>query len=280
MCYDTGMDIYDEYIIKKTPYTASVHEPCRLKHRHLFFELVFCVRGNCTQVINDKPLKFQRGVCTILRPDDCHYFRNLPEHPYRDYLHKDIYVETDRFASICAFLRPGLYDEIVSAETAPVYQIPDECVSIQNRKLDLFTTETDPAFLMALHTSVVTELLGFYLYNDMLTKKHLPKWLTELLYDLHSPEVMTLSVTEIAGRIGYSLEHLSREFKKYMNKPLVQYLTELKIAYSMQLLKSRQMKIIDIAQLLGYENPSTFSLHFKSIHQCTPREYLKSLDSQ
>lgn len=271
------MDIYSEQIIRKTPYAASVCEPCRLRHRHVFFELVFCVRGQCTHVINERPLAFSRGVCTIIRPADCHCFRNLPENPYRDYLQKDIYVNAARFAAVCDFLRPGLYNEIMEKPTAPVFRLPDECIAMQRRKLDLFATETDPLFLSALHTSVVSELLSFYLYDDMLAKKNLPPWLTNLLYDLDDPEIMTLSVTELAARVGYSLEHLSREFRKYMNKPLTQYLTERKINYSVALLKSRRMKIIDIANMLGYENPSTFTLHFKAAYRCTPREYLKAL---
>lgn len=216
-------------------------------------------------------------ACTIIRPADCHCFRNLPENPYRDYLQKDIYVNAARFAAVCDFLRPGLYNEIMEKPTAPVFRLPDECIAMQRRKLDLFATETDPLFLSALHTSVVSELLSFYLYDDMLAKKNLPPWLTNLLYDLDDPEIMTLSVTELAARVGYSLEHLSREFRKYMNKTLTQYLTERKINYSVALLKSRRMKIIDIANMLGYENPSTFTLHFKAAYRCTPREYLKAL---
>ena len=61
---------------------------------------------------------------------------------------------------------------------------------------------------------------------------------------------------------------------------LSQYLTETKIRYSVQLLTSRQLKIIDIAQLLGYENQSTFSSHFRAIYQCTPSQYLKEKFSE
>ena len=274
------MKILDENIIRETPLTASIYDPAPFRHRHNFFEIAFGVRGQCTNVINDKPLPFQRGVCVILRPDDWHYFKDVPEKPFFNYKHKDVYVEPDKFERICRTLLPNLYEDILSADYPPVYQIPDACVVVQAETLDLFYTDISRPVLDAFPTAVVTELLSFYLRDKLHMEKNLPKWLDTLLRSLNSLETMILSVSELAKKVGYTPEHLSREFKKYMGKPLSQYLTETKIRYSVQLLTSRQLKIIDIAQLLGYENQSTFSSHFRAIYQCTPSQYLKEKFSE
>ena len=109
--------------------------------------------------------------------------------------------------------------------------------------------------------------------DHQINKKNYPSWLKKILLDLNSVETMSLNINELATKYGYSPDHLSREFKRHTGIKLNDYITQARITYSLPLLKGKDMKIIDIALLIGYQKHSTFSANFKNIMHCTPREY-------
>ena len=56
-------------------------------------------------------------------------------------------------------------------------------------------------------------------------------------------------------------------------KTIGQYLTELRIEYSLKLLMDKQLKLYHIAEIVGYEDPNYFAKIFKRHVGMTPSEY-------
>lgn len=82
-----------------------------------------------------------------------------------------------------------------------------------------------------------------------------------------------LSVKSLAESVYLTPTYLSGLFKKRTGKTIGQYLTEIRIEYSMKLLIHKQLKLYHIAELVGYEDPNYFAKIFKRHVGMTPSEY-------
>lgn len=81
-----------------------------------------------------------------------------------------------------------------------------------------------------------------------------------------------LSVTEVAERIGFSHYYFSRLFKGIIGMSPSTYMSYRKISDSVELLMTTEMKIIDIAILLGYGSSEAYSRAFTKYFSQTPTD--------
>ena len=82
-----------------------------------------------------------------------------------------------------------------------------------------------------------------------------------------------LSVKSLAESVYLTPTYLSGLFKKCTGKTIGQYLTELRIEYSMKLLMNKQLKLYHVAEMVGYDDPNYFAKIFKRHVGMTPSEY-------
>jgi len=84
-----------------------------------------------------------------------------------------------------------------------------------------------------------------------------------------------LSMADVAGAAGISASHLSRCFKAEVGKSPQEYLTELRIGISKQLLADKSLSLQQIIGMIGYNDVHTFIRSFKKVEGTTPGEYRK-----
>lgn len=82
-----------------------------------------------------------------------------------------------------------------------------------------------------------------------------------------------LSVKSMAESVYLTPTYLSGLFKKSTGKTIGQYLTDLRIEYSMKLLMDKQLKLYHVAEMVGYDDPNYFAKIFKRHVGMTPSEY-------
>ncbi|OPH56129.1 hypothetical protein BC351_28565 [Paenibacillus ferrarius] len=80
---------------------------------------------------------------------------------------------------------------------------------------------------------------------------------------------------QIAEYVHFNPAYLSRLFKKETGSSLTDYILAKRMEKSKDLLASSQLKIGDIAEIVGYENIPYFTKMFKKSTGRTPREYRK-----
>lgn len=78
------------------------------------------------------------------------------------------------------------------------------------------------------------------------------------------------SLSDLAGKSGYSAEYLCRIFKKYHAESPYQVLLHRKMSAAWLLLRDGQLRVGAVAWELGYEDPMHFSRTFRKIMGCTP----------
>ncbi|WP_036720138.1 response regulator [Paenibacillus sp. JCM 10914] len=84
-----------------------------------------------------------------------------------------------------------------------------------------------------------------------------------------------ISLQQIAGQFFLSREYISRKFKQEFGVTLSDYLGRIRITKAKALLLNPQLRIAQIAEMVGYQDEKYFSKVFKKLEQRTPNEYRK-----
>lgn len=92
---------------------------------------------------------------------------------------------------------------------------------------------------------------------------------------VHYAEGITLS--SVAAAIYLSPSYVSKLFKKVTGEKFIDYLTSVRIEKAMQLLTSRDSRIYEVAEKVGYKSTKHFSQAFRAHTGKTPIEYKKSI---
>ena len=77
---------------------------------------------------------------------------------------------------------------------------------------------------------------------------------------------------------NYSYSHLTKLFKQYTGKTLIEYFKEAKLHMAENLLISSDYSCQRISDCAGYKSLSHFTKAFRSAYGTTPSEYRKSFD--
>ena len=81
------------------------------------------------------------------------------------------------------------------------------------------------------------------------------------------------TVKELCEIMNISRYHLEQSFKNYEKIGIFEYIQKKKMKYAEMLLISTDKSILEVANEIGYENPSKFSQSFKKYLGILPRKY-------
>ncbi|WP_133013926.1 AraC family transcriptional regulator [Clostridium cuniculi] len=88
-----------------------------------------------------------------------------------------------------------------------------------------------------------------------------------------------LTVKKIASEIGLSPDYLTRLFKKELGVNIITYINQKRIYTSLNLLKTTNLSIVEIGDLIGLNNTSYFYTLFKKQIGISPKQYRSSLEA-
>jgi two-component system response regulator YesN len=86
-----------------------------------------------------------------------------------------------------------------------------------------------------------------------------------------------ISLTQIAAYVGLSVSHFSALFKQHTNESFVHYLNRIRIDKAKELLLEPDLKIYQVAELVGFDTIPYFNRVFKTITGLSPNEYRKEM---
>lgn len=89
-----------------------------------------------------------------------------------------------------------------------------------------------------------------------------------------------LSLNTVASKVYISPKYLSKIFKEETGINYSDYITKMRMDRALELIKTKDMTIEQIANTVGYGTAAYFIKKFKEINGCTPKTYLRSLVKQ
>ncbi len=96
--------------------------------------------------------------------------------------------------------------------------------------------------------------------------------------DKEYPKIKTL--TDIAKELSYSEYYISHLFKEKLGVTVKEYLLDKKIAHAIEILKTSNLSVEQIAEYLNFTTTHTFRQAFKKITGMTPTDFRRSINSK
>lgn len=110
----------------------------------------------------------------------------------------------------------------------------------------------------------------------LLARFDYPEWFTQILERIHSPELAGCSAEDIYRLSGFSAPAVIGYFKEYTGQTVSEYLRSVKMKRACEILKSSDMPIVELSNLLGYGSLSHFNRIFKERTGLTPAGYRRA----
>lgn len=241
-------------------------------HSHDFYEIMLTTEGTILHYLNERSEIIHKQTLLLLRPGETH--RSLPFQNERSE-HLTISIVKSEFQKLCEIFSATLFHEINHAKQLPTLILSDqefEYILLLAHKVNLASTENFQAEILKTSKQIILNVLPHFL---SFPEYHLTTsdWLDSFLQFISAPENFTKRLSELYAVAPYSQSPLSRYFKQYTGKTIIAYITDKKINYACNLLKSTNHSITYISALLGYESLAHFNRTFKRIMGVTPSAY-------
>ncbi len=250
-------------------------------HKHKFWEICLVLSGKGKHSFVDKTYDMFPGAIWVLRPNDIHKIEPLPQETPSSppYSHRDIYIPEESMKRILNAFSEDLYDKLLNAEKPLLSVIPpQELVNLESMISYYSINDSNFEFM---HSVLVSHVMAVAIeQNNYMVKNDNPEWLNNLISNLNKIDYMTRPINELISDIGYTQDHICREFRKYMGTTLGKYIKRMKCAYSLPLLTDKSIPISYIAKKLHFPDESNYIATFKKIYDITPGEWRKHLHSQ
>lgn len=89
-----------------------------------------------------------------------------------------------------------------------------------------------------------------------------------------------VKLQEISDHFYISREYISRKFKQEFNVNISEYIVTIRMSKAKSLLKNSQLKIYEIANMIGYQDDKYFRKVFKKVVGITPNEFRAEIINQ
>lgn len=260
-------------------------------HRHDFIEIVYIVSGKCTHIENNSSIAAKKGDLFIINYGvphsnvaldseepfiayDCAFSMNFLD----EYLRPD-----DDFLNIkSSFLMSGMFSDDESGVSMPLNVIGShffEFEQILKKMLEEYQNERK-GYSDLLRAYLTELLIKIFRQMDALSsdsRKNKQEYYINLAIQYienHYHKKLTLS--DIAYRSFLSKGYFSQLFKETTGLSFSNYVQQVRIKKSCELLENTDKSIMDISDETGFSDIKFFYTIFKRVLKMTPKEYRDS----
>ena len=157
-------------------------------------------------------------------------------------------------------------DEYIDHVLSEMYNIPKEI------RMELFKVKIMELLLRL-------KMLDKTLYKD--ERLYIPASQAEKIKEVHKLIIdspgKNYTVEVLSQKFGIPESTLRKNFREIYGSPIYKYIKKYKINKAAELLRTdSNLKISDVAESVGYDNPSKFAAAFKDVMGLTPLEFRKT----
>ena len=241
-------------------------------HNHNYWEFLIVLSGEYKHTINEKEELISRGQIRVIRPEDYHMLAQNS----KSASHLNIMLKCEAIERLARSYSDRFYEWllqgniIISMNDVIINKIETYCLLYNN------SDEQKQQLIMNYITNLILTNVIDQLFNVIDDK---PEWLLDLIAQMHRQENISWTVSDVVDYSNFSHVHLIREFKRYFNCSIVEYLRRVKISFAMDYLKHSSLSISEISFLLGFSSVSHLNHIFKETTGKTPLQYRKDYQS-
>ncbi len=267
------------YVVKFHEFANRVDYENNQKHKHNYWEFFLITEGEIYHFLNDTRSTIRKGDFVLIKPDDYHYMKFIEPAPYQ---HLDLYAVPHVFQTICDLIDPQLYSFFLEADDdMTIHLSGKDCQALQEMIDEIYVLQSSLQNSSLIYTYYYPCLMKaislfaqhFFFNNNSKESVNFFSFLSKI----NTPQYISSNVEEIVLLSNYSQRQLGRLFKKHTNKTIKQYLTIAKMNYSIELLRKKELSILTISEMIGYDSVSHYITTFKKHTGFTPQKYRSML---
>ncbi|GBF10361.1 response regulator [Tepidibacillus sp. HK-1] len=172
-------------------------------------------------------------------------------------------------------IKSKLIELLIVLRRAIPYKIEENNTSLQNFLINLLKIDNH----QELRINYMNYLKKFIIILEESRANELNGLILEAIQFIHHHYENNITLDDVAKEINMSYHYFSKFFKESTGKNFVDYLTDLRIEKSKELLKTTSISIKEIGYKVGYSDPNYFSKIFKKSTGLTPTEYRENKGS-
>lgn len=268
------------------PVQAQVHMMLHARympavlHSHTFFEVLYVARGSCINVFEEELQQLRSGELLFIPPglrhaisvfdDDTNVVNFLVRSDALEHALQGLTSTDDLIAQF--------YEQGRQPGRPPVLHVStDSGICSLMGRIFIESQSGDERFQARILESYFRILMVYLLrdYGERMQLRHsrVPEQTVDIVLQCLRSETETVTLSDLAYRLGYSYEHLSRMIKSATGKSFSVLRREVRLQRAANLLRGTNRPVEEIAQACGYETRSRFYAQFKAAFGQTPAQY-------
>ncbi|MBP3963176.1 response regulator [Paenibacillus lignilyticus] len=126
------------------------------------------------------------------------------------------------------------------------------------------------------------ELLGWlktYFMSAIMTmndENHNPHYIQSAIRYMEMNYMKDLTLKEVADAVYLNAWYFSSQFKKYTHVTFSEYINLIRIRIAKEFLRQKDLKVYQVAEMVGFQDAAYFSTVFKGIEHMSPKEFQQS----
>jgi len=245
-------------------------------HKHLRIEINYVKKGNCILHLDNESVNFSEGDIMIITSDVNHLFEAgsegatllqlefLPE----VFSHFNLNTEMDKDSPTSVFLFSEENRLIKIVNNVRIMRSVQRIVNEMEMKKQFYQ------YLVIMYYAELLILIYRYMnesYLPICTNDSLKRAIAYIRHNYSSE----ININDVACETGISVRYVRKLFSQYLNISPLDYLNQIRINKSIELLRNTELSIKEICFQCGFHSPQYFSHIFKMQVGKSPSEIAK-----
>lgn len=251
---------------------CGVNDNMQSCHYHDYFELYYLESGERYQMLQNQLYLLRAGELILFSPYIMHYSYGQKDVPFKRLI---LYFRREEVRSqqLLAALQAGngVYHPSPQDQRV-IHRLLESILTEQNSKCS-FQAEYQKALLDLLLLTIVRQQKTPWQQEDTSRISQIISYI-----HTHYPDNITLEL--LTQQFYVSPYHLCREFKRYTNRTIIEYVNITRIMNAQRMIMETDKSITEIGKDTGFSNITHFNRVFKNTTGTTPSAYRKQYRTQ
>lgn len=274
-------------------YTVDTH-PSDLEgllfHQHDFFELMFVINGDVEEYIEGGHNIFSAYDACIMNRNTRHFeLINQTETIYfcmsKNFVNNDYFLYSPLYSKkgeLNSFFKGNLDGKSKKLKDyMAFFHKNDQCRSVVSELISSIIRELKnryPGYISVIH-GLTARLLSLLEHTDYYSHVYVnlssgkESAIAGDIRHLLDAAKQRVTTEEISRQLNYNGDYLNRIFKKWYGMSMKDYCQQIYMKEALRLLMETDLSVIEIANRIGFVNPTHFYQIFRLYYDCTPNEY-------